>query len=324
MDSSISENIAVPPSSFRSFLVYMDFAYVLIMALQKSNSGNFPSKRFESYRSVILLHLISGSMLIYHGSWLQYSNEKMPITVEDDTNLARRLGYYIMALNGVVHSITVFQMSPKVMGEKRITIPAYISTGVINFCNAINLLRRPNLANAFLLWGGINVFIMVRVNIFILFLANIDWELNYTYSVVSAGGLVWSMTNQTKLVNLGYVCILFYAPFHEKICEHYGWDTEDVLDGNEPSEKNIHPIVCKIREKMGLAVMLQQKYSTSVDTDSDESTHILENGYGSTSNHFPLNDDDNVSKSNLNGVDKVAFLAKVSNSLKDRLGLRQE
>lgn len=109
-------------------------------------------------------------------------------------------------------------------------------------------------------------------------------------------------------------------------CEHYGWDTEGVFEGNEPYEKNLHPIVSKIRNKLGLAVavMSQQKQSSFDDTDSDESMDILENGYGSTSTRLLLNEDDNERQSNLNEVDKVTFLAEVGNSLKERLGLRQQ
>lgn len=268
---SSSSNFAVIPSSFRTFLAYMDLSYVFIMALQRYLNGQFPSQRFDSFRSVIMVHLATGMIILYSGTWLQFTDAKDPMTAIDDLNPSwqRRIIYIFMALAAIVHSATVIKTSSKVMGEKRITYPLYLCAGFVNFFNGINLLFQQNLGNAFLLWGSINVFILVRLNILALLLAKVDWELAYTYSIVAAAGVVYPMTGQYKFVYVGAFLPLVYAPLHERFCAYNGWPTEDTLGGNAPTVKNVDTTTRDLRKKLGLSVVPSTANKLGIITEEE-------------------------------------------------------
>ena len=67
--------------------------------------------------------------------------------------------------------------------ERRITVPLYASAACINCFNSVQLMLGPTLPNAFLLWGSMNVFVWVRIQLLAFAFAKIDWSLAYSYSI---------------------------------------------------------------------------------------------------------------------------------------------
>eukprot|EP00121_Abeoforma_whisleri_P006453 Awhi_evm2s5870 len=125
------------------------------------------------------------------------------------------------------------------VGEKRITIPLYLGAGLVNCANSLTLLISPNLSNAFLLWGSMNTFVYVRAYVLPLSLLYIDWELVYTYGLLSAFATTYPLTLQSPFTFLLIPLPIFYGPIHERFCSIFGWKVEDTLNGNKPSEKNL-------------------------------------------------------------------------------------
>lgn len=208
------------------------------------------SGRFAGHlRKLTYLHIFCGVFIIYCGCYLQIDNMIGRVSTVDDQEQYRQILYYMLRCFAVSHSITILAVLPKVMGEKRITLPLYFGAGVVNFINAITLLCDPNLKNAFLVWGSVNTFIYVRA-ILLLRPANMDWELMYTYAIVSAASISYPLSMQHEYVYSLSIGPLVYAPFHEKFVESlhmFGWTREDNVGGNMPSNKNIAPHTVKLR-----------------------------------------------------------------------------
>jgi hypothetical protein len=238
-------------STFRTFTAILDFLYVFLMGAQKKVNGRFPSARFgNSLRKIIFMHICFGISIIYTGCYLHLNNVVNTVSQADDQDMYRRALYYLLGAAAVCHSISVLAVLPKVMGEKRITIPLYLGAGLINFANAINLLCNPNLANAFLLWGSVNTFIYVRAIIVFLSFAHIDFELLYTYGITAAGAVSYPLSNQSTYVYLVGLLPLLYAPFHEQFViwfAEYGFTEEDEIGGNTPAQKHITLYQAKLR-----------------------------------------------------------------------------
>jgi hypothetical protein len=225
--------------TFRDVTAVADFGYPFLASLQFAVNGKYPSSRFDRMRRTIQIHALAGAIIIYLGAYLHIQNEASTITTCSDTSARRKWMYYILGVTSLVHCVTVFLVCPKVMGERRITMPLYLGAGVVNLGNAINLLREPTLHHAMLLWGSTNVFIYVRFHVLLLSLAEIDWSLNYTYSIISAAALSYPMTLQDVRVYWLLVAPLVHSPFHEHICRFLGWDAEDTTM-LQPAVKDTH------------------------------------------------------------------------------------
>jgi len=215
---------------------------------QKKTVGQFPSKRFDDTRIYIIVHLISGIILIYSGVSFQF------VDVFSKPLQEGHPFYFVIAASGLIHSITVTIISPKVMGERRITFPLYVSAGLVNFVNSILLLIYPDIEHVFQLWGSVNTFIFVRLHVVFFMFSKIDWELNYTYSIIAAAFVTYPMSNQDKWVYLLPITPLFYGPFHERVCHRMGWETDDIIGGNQPAKKNIISSTSKLRASLRLSV----------------------------------------------------------------------
>jgi hypothetical protein len=236
-------------TTFRSFLAVLDILYIILMAFaQKGSQGKFPSKRYNDSRKSIILHIITGTVIIYIGTFLHVQNEFNTVTkAKDKQQFYRRVLYYVLGFTTIVHSYTVLLAVPKVMGERRLTIPLYTLAGMLNFGNAIILINEPTLQNAFLVWGSVNTFIIVRLYLILLSFQHLDWELCYTYAIVTAAATIYPMTRQSPLFSLTLVAPLVYGPFHERFCEWVGIAKEDIYDGNVPSKKNVRASAKKFR-----------------------------------------------------------------------------
>ena len=79
-----------------------------------------------------------------------------------------------------------------------VTFPFYVCAGLVNFVNSILLILYPDIKHAFLLWGSVNtfIFIFVRLHVVLFMFSNIDWELNYTYSIIAAAAVSYPMSGQ--------------------------------------------------------------------------------------------------------------------------------
>lgn len=241
----------------------LDILYIFQMFGQKK-TGNFPSKRFDETRICIIVHLITGIILIYSGVCFQFLDGFSTPLQEGHPF------YFVLAASGILHSITVTLISPKVMGERRITFPLYVSAGIVNFVNSILLILYPNIKHAFLLWGSINTFIFVRLHVVLFMFSKIDWELNYTYSIIAAAAVSYPMSNQGKWVYLLPIAPLVYGPFHERVCHRMGWEIEDVLGGNQPAKKNIKASTSKLRASLRLSVRNFDKDDQMRDDDNND------------------------------------------------------
>jgi hypothetical protein len=140
--------------------------------------------------------------------------------------------YYVTSVAGAVHSVTVLACLPQVMGERRITMPLYLGAGVINMINAVQLAQHPDLKHLFLLWGSVNTFIYVRYQVFLLCMTNIDWCLLYTYSILAAAFTAYPLSGQPGWVYVVAGLPILYSPFHEYVCDKFGWEEEDMLKSN--------------------------------------------------------------------------------------------
>jgi len=244
-------------SRFRWVMAVLDLLYVFLALFQKRKNGKYPASRFDSIRSLMYVHILCGAILLYTGTFLHIQNEISAITKSMDTETYRQVIYYGFSATGILHSLTVIPAIPKVMGEKRLTIPLYCLAGVINMINSIALAIDPNLKHAFLLWGSVNTFVFVRAYFLTLSFAEIDFELLYTVSLVLAGWTTYPLTNQDARIYYLLLVIIFYAPFHEHIVRHFhclGFTLEDELDGNNPSEKNISSVTTMFRENSPISV----------------------------------------------------------------------
>lgn len=230
----------------------------------QKKTGDFPSKRFDESRICIIVHLITGIILIYSGVCFQF------LGVFSTPLQEGHPFYFVFAASGIIHSITVTIISPKVMGERRITFPLYVSAGIVNFVNSILLILYPNIKHAFLLWGSVNTFIFVRLHVVLFMFSKIDWELNYTYSIIAAASVSYPMSNQGKWVYLLPIAPLFYGPFHERVCHRMGWEIEDVLGGNQPAKKNIRASTSKLRASLRLSVRTFDKDDLMRDDDKSD------------------------------------------------------
>ena len=165
--------------------------------------------------------------------------------------------FYTMGAMTCCHTATILPMAPHVMGEKRITTPLYIGAGLINLHNGIILILDPSLENAFLLWGSVNTFVYQRVLLVGLMFSNLDWELLYTYSLLSAASITYPLSFQSQYVYMLVILPILYGPFHEKISERFGFPIEDTAGGNVPSEKN---------------TQYKKKEATSTNDESNDDT----------------------------------------------------
>lgn len=139
------------------------------------------------------------------------------------------------------------------MGERRITIPLYLCAGLVNAYNAAMLLAAPNLHNAFLMWGSINTFVFVRLQLFLLSLAVVDWSLVYTFALIAAAGVTYPLTRQS--VHTFWITVCFpalYAPFHERVCVLLRWepdDTDNAYARRSMKDTHVHDRVGNIKFK---------------------------------------------------------------------------
>lgn len=224
-------------------------------------SGRFAGR----LRKITIVHALCGAFIIYFGCYLQISNVISTVTLQDDQEVHRRIGYYIFGGVTVLHSITVLAVLPKVMGEKRITIPAYFGAGVVNAVNAITLLYNPSLQNAFLVWGSVNTFVYVRAILLVLTPAHIDWELMYTCGIVMASLVTYPLSLQGIWVYFVVPLALVYAPFHEKFVHWFGafgFTEEDTESGNLPAKKNIASTTLLLR-----STLIDKGYADKLEKD---------------------------------------------------------
>lgn len=232
--------------TFRTVTTVLDFLYIFLMIAQKIAAGQFPSERFRGKFKVIFFHIFSGVVVVYIGCALHIQNENSTVSKTDDLQSSRLTTYYVLGGFTALHSYTAYLMTPKVMGEKRITIPLYLGATSINLYNGVKLLCEPNLSNAFLVWGSMNTFVYQRAFLSCFMFANVDWELAYTYSLIAGAAITYPLSAQDVHIYFTLAAPIVYAPFHEKIIEQFGkkcnWTEEDTLAGNKPTEKNILPI----------------------------------------------------------------------------------
>jgi len=236
-------------SRFRYATAILDILYIFFAVAQKKMNGKYPSKRFDSFRMVMITHVITGCLVIYIGTYFHFNNEVKAVTVGEDQVLYRQILYYIMGAAGIGHTLTVTMALSKVMGERRITIPLYSMAALMNLTNGIKLILDPNLQKCFLLWGSMNVFVYVRAVCTILCFAYVDWELVYTFGITMAAFIAIPLSNQDVLWFIALASIFVYAPFHDKICEKIGWAVEDHMNGNKPTRKNVTSTARMLRTK---------------------------------------------------------------------------
>ena len=220
---------------FRTISTALCFAYLFLMIFQKIAQKQFPSERFDQHRLILFIHIISGAVIIYSGCFLHIHNEIRPVLIP---NSYQESLFYTMGAMTCCHTATILPMAPHVMGEKRITTPLYVGAGLINLHNGIILLLNPSLENAFLLWGSVNTFIYQRALLVGLMFSNLDWELLYTYSLLSAASITYPLSFQRQYVYMLVILPILYGPFHEKTSERFGFPMEDTAGGNVPSKKN--------------------------------------------------------------------------------------
>lgn len=236
---------------FRTVTAVLDILYVVLMVAQKAtNRGKYPSERFDDSRSVLCVHILSGMVIIYTGVYLHFDNAQNRVSWEVDSG--RQTLYYVMGGIVILHALTSYYMIPRVMGEKRITIPLYASAVTINMLNGVRLVGEPSLRNAFVAWASVNVFIYQRAFTVLLSFAYIDWELLYTYSILASAALVYPLTGQRLNVFYSFLAAVLYAPFHESVCKHplgkfLGCTLEDEMGGNKPSPKNLSEATILLR-----------------------------------------------------------------------------
>merc|ERR1712232_1262703 len=139
----------------------------------------------------------------------------------------RDIGYQIWAVVGMIHALTTVGLLNQVMGERRITIPMYACMGFINAMNSLDLFLDPSLAKAFRLWGSMNTFILVRLSVVLMAFTRLDWNLFYTYSLVTAASLTFPLTLQHRAVYFATLAPVIYGPLHEIACRKLGWSVED-------------------------------------------------------------------------------------------------
>lgn len=236
-------------SRFRYATAVLDILYIFFAMAQRKMNGKYPSKRFDSFRAVMVIHVITGMLVIYIGVFMHIGNEVKAVTVGEDRALYRQIMYYIMGAAGIGHTLTVTMALSKVMGERRVTIPLYSIAALINLTNGIQLILDPTLQKCFLLWGSMNVFVYVRAICAILCFAYVDWELVYTFGITMAAFIAIPLSNQDPLWFISLFGIFVYAPFHDTICEKIGWAVEDHMNGNKPTRKNVTSTARKLRTK---------------------------------------------------------------------------
>ena len=225
---------------FRTVSTALDFAYIFLMLFQKISQKKFPSERFTQHRIIIFLHIISGATVMFSGCFLHIKNEirtksGSPILDEVPTS-SQEILFYVMGAMACCHTVTVIPLVPHVMGEKRITIPLYIAAASINLHNGLILILKPILQNAFLLWGSMNTFVYQRIFLLGLMLSDLDWELLYTYSLLSAASITYALSFQPQYLYMLVMFPVLYGPFHEKISKRFGFPVEDTAAGNIPTK----------------------------------------------------------------------------------------
>ncbi|KAL3928058.1 MAG: hypothetical protein SGBAC_012814, partial [Bacillariaceae sp.] len=236
-------------SRFRYATAVLDILYIFFAMAQRKMNGKYPSKRFDSFRAVMVIHVITGMLVIYIGVFMHIGNEVKGVTIGEDRALYRQIMYYIMGAAGIGHTLTVTMALSKVMGERRVTIPLYSIAALINLTNGIQLILDPTLQKCFLLWGSMNVFVYVRAICAVLCFAYVDWELVYTFGITMAAFIAIPLSNQDPLWFISLFGIFVYAPFHDTICEKIGWAVEDHMNGNKPTRKNVTSTARKLRTK---------------------------------------------------------------------------
>lgn len=274
----------------RSVSMVLDLLYPFFVTAQRRLAGAFPSNRFNKMRIPIWVHFLSGSVVLYTGVALHvadlsagnlhgtgasagFSWTRVTQTEDEAADSWRRPIYYAMAVATLIHCCTVYNVLPKVMGEKRITIPLYFCAGMVNLWNAIRLLANPNLHNAFLVWGSVNTFIYVRWQVFLLCFSYIDWELIYTYGILAAAFVSYPLSMQSEWIFLMLAAPCIYGPFHERICGWFGWYVEDEIGGNKPNkDKNM-----KMQgNTLQIAHVISEKRDTVIDAISETTDSIME------------------------------------------------
>jgi len=234
---------------FRYATAVLDILYIFFVMAQRKMNGQYPSKRFDSFRWVMLTHVFTGMLVIYIGTYFHIDNEVKTVTIGEDRAMYRQILYYIMGAAGIGHTLTVSMALSKVMGERRITIPLYSIAAMMNLTNGIKLVIDPILQKCFLLWGSMNVFVYVRAICVSLCFAYMDWELVYTFGITMAAFIGIPLTNQDVFWFISLGGIFVYAPFHDTICEKIGWAVEDHMNGNKPTRKNVTSTARKLRTK---------------------------------------------------------------------------
>ena len=231
-------------SRFRWFLAVLDALYPFYAMVQQRVAGKYPSERFRETRAhlvLMLFHILFGSAVLYIGCYIHIDNVVKEVYEWDDINVPwRRPLYYAFGVCGALQAITVWCVTSKVMGEKRITLPLYFSAGVVNMINSILIFISPTLENAFRLWGSMNVFIMVRFLFVTMIPLAIDWELLYTYVILAASSMVYPVTKQSEYVFFFLVVApIVYGPIHEYSAKLFAYDVDDELGENRIAAKNI-------------------------------------------------------------------------------------
>jgi len=224
---------------YRWVVAVLDMLYPFIGAAQRAGGGKYPSSRFDEMRLAIQIHASSGSVVVFSGIYFHIDNMMNSRTVDSDQSTFRDIFYYLVATAGTIHCMTVLKVLPKVMGEKRITVPLYFGAGFVNLYNAFMLFYDPSLDKFFLLWSSMNVFIFVRWFIIGLSFSDIDWELNYTWGILAAATVSYSLSVQRPEVYYLLATPLIYGPFHEYFADFFGYPVEDTIGGNLPSAKNL-------------------------------------------------------------------------------------
>ncbi|KAL3141394.1 hypothetical protein ABBQ32_004969 [Trebouxia sp. C0010 RCD-2024] len=165
-------------------LVGLDLAY-LFLGWAAAKGNKYPASRHQNTfvsKCWVGTHIVLGAIVIYGGA---------VIFILDNQSVSFKNTWVLrlLAVAAVLHSSTVPGMLSKVPGCRKLNVPYYVGTVVINLYTAIQVLCTPTVQNLMQLWGALNAFVYVRLFVFLFHIVSggADYMVVYTLAMGLAG-----------------------------------------------------------------------------------------------------------------------------------------
>lgn len=197
-------------TAYRWCLVGLDLAYLLLgWAAAKGNK--YPASRHRNTfisKCWVGIHIVLGAIVIYGGAVI-FVLDNQRVSIKNTTWVLRSL-----AIAAVMHASTVPGMLSKVPGCRKLNVPYYVGTIVINLYTAVQVLCTPSVQKMMLLWGAMNAFVYVRFFVFLFHIVSggADYMVVYTLAMGLAGYFATAANGLHGLFLLIVVSPVLFAP----------------------------------------------------------------------------------------------------------------